>query len=298
MNTLAISHSRLRCLKMSVVHLKQIRLFSTTNLNCGELTKTQEENGIRRIILNNPKSRNALCMTMMNELLDHISLDLNNISLRCIVISAEGPVFSSGHNLKELILENKDYKSKEIFSLCSVLMKRIMEVPVPVIAAVQGPAVAAGCQLVAQCDIAVCTENSIFSTPGSHFGIFCSTPGIPLVRTVPRKIAAHMLMTGEPIKAEEALRVGLVSNVVPSDQLESEVMKICNAIKSQSKSVVALGKRFFYEQLELDIHTAYRLGENVMDENVQLIDGQEGIRSFAEKRKPVWKHNFDKLFKA
>jgi len=173
-------------------------------------------------------------------------------------------------------------------------MLGIMQCPVPVIAVVQGLAAAAGCQLVATSDIAICTENSTFSTPGANFGIFCSTPGIAVGRAVPRKVAAQMLFTGLPLTAHEALEAGLVSKVVTQESLDEEVQKVVDAISHKSRSVLELGKKFLYEQLEMDIKTAYRHGEEIMVKNLTMVDSQEGIRSFMEKRKPVWTHSSEK----
>ncbi|XP_039300836.1 enoyl-CoA hydratase domain-containing protein 3, mitochondrial isoform X2 [Nilaparvata lugens] len=267
----------------------------------GKLTKLSEDNGVRKIVMANPKTRNALSVDMMEDLIDDVSLNWCDTNLRCIVISGEGPVFSSGHNLKELALTGeKDElaEKRRVFSICAQLMKRIVAAPVPVIASVNGPAFAAGCQLVAQCDIALATHSSSFATPGSHFGIFCSTPGIPLARAVPRKVAAHMLFTGKPITAEQAASYGLISKVVADDKLDEEIEAVCASIKSQSRSIIELGKRFFYQQLELDLNSAYQLGTDVMTNNTKMADGQEGIAGFAQKRKPVWKHNFDEISSA
>ncbi|XP_068200594.1 enoyl-CoA hydratase domain-containing protein 3, mitochondrial [Palaemon carinicauda] len=178
----------------------------------------------------------------------------------------------------------------EVFDSCSRLMLALQSLKVPVIAKVNGIAAAAGCQLVASCDIVIATDKSSFSTPGGNVGIFCSTPGIPLVRCVPRKVAAHMLLTGLPISADEALRAGLVSKVVPESELDSEVERTVDAILNKSKVVIALGKSFMYRQLELKVEDAYREGSNVMVDNINMIDGQEGINSFIEKRKPNWSH--------
>jgi len=183
---------------------------------------------------------------------------------------------------------------KLVFSRCSQLMLDIVSCPVPVVAVVDGLAAAAGCQLVAQCDIAICTPRSSFSTPGASFGLFCSTPGVPVARSVGRKVALHMLFTGLPITAEEAYQSGLVSKVVPQEALDKELKIITDAIESKSRAVISLGKKFFYKQVETDLQTAYKLGEDVMVNNIALEDGQEGIKSFIEKRKPAWKHNFDK----
>lgn len=147
---------------------------------------------------------------------------------------------------------------------------------------------AAGLQLAASCDIAICSEKSTFSTPGASFGIFCSTPGIAISRVIPRMKSSYMLLTGLPISSEEALRVGLVSSVVPSEELDNELARICDAIKSKSRAVVSFGKKFYFEQLGMDLNSAYSAGAKAMADNLQLQDGQEGIKSFIEKRKPKW----------
>ncbi|KAL0278344.1 UNVERIFIED_CONTAM: hypothetical protein PYX00_000186 [Menopon gallinae] len=256
------------------------------------LITVREENGVRNIVMTSPKTRNSLSIPMMDALMGAMK-NLTDPALRCIVISSNGPVFSSGHNLKDLAKgEEKSYL--ETFSKCGDLMMQIIEAPVPVIATVNGVAAAAGCQLVATCDIVIATERSSFSTPGANFGIFCSTPGIALVRTVNKKAAARMLLTGEPIPCPEALRVGLVSVMCKEDELAAELEKHIQAIKSKSRSVVALGKKFFYEQMEKDVRSAYSLGTRVMTYNLLLADGQEGIKSFAEKRSPVWRNDFTK----
>lgn len=173
-------------------------------------------------------------------------------------------------------------------------MQKISQYPVPIIAAVDGLAAAAGCQLVAACDIAICTERSSFSTPGANFGIFCSTPGIPLVRNVPRKTAMYMLFTGFSISGKEAYEAGLVSKVVPNDKLEEEIEKITAAINYKSRSIVHIGKTFLYEQMDLEVPTAYFLGTEKMVHNLRMKDAQEGIDSFIQKRKPVWSHDYEK----
>lgn len=264
-----------------------------SNVSSGPV-KVVDQDGVRKITLCNPKMRNPLSLEVLKELKGNIIAEKDNPALRCIVLSAEGPVFSAGHNLKELRKSNGEDYHRLVFGTCLELMKSIIESPVPVIAAVNGLAAAAGCQLVAQCDIVVCTENSSFSTPGANFGIFCSTPGIAVARSVNRKVASHMLFTGYPVSASEALQAGLVSKVVPASQLDDEVKKITDAIKGKSRSVIELGKRFFYQQIERDIMTAYRLGSDVMVDNLALCDAQEGINSFIEKRKPSWSHNFSK----
>ncbi|XP_063243416.1 enoyl-CoA hydratase domain-containing protein 3, mitochondrial isoform X1 [Bacillus rossius redtenbacheri] len=258
------------------------------------LTKTVFTNGVKTITMCSTKTRNALSLQMMEDLIHHITGGQDDPKLRCIVLYAEGKVFSSGHNLKELTSKDGPDYHQQVFATCSRLMLGILQCPVPVVAVVQGLAAAAGCQLVATADIAVCTEGSTFSTPGANFGVFCSTPGIAVGRAVPRKVAAHMLFTGMPLTADEALRAGLVSKAVAQENLDEEVSKIVQAICEKSRAVVAMGKKFFYQQMEEDIRTAYRLGEEVMVSNIALADGQEGIRSFIEKRKAIWGHNFEK----
>ncbi|OXU18465.1 hypothetical protein TSAR_010779 [Trichomalopsis sarcophagae] len=254
-----------------------------------------ETRGVRRIQLSHQKTRNSLSLEMMSAILRSLVTDSENPKLRSIVITAApGNVFSAGHNLKELRSSDGEDHHRSVFEMCAQLMKAIEQSPVPVIAAVDGLAAAAGCQLVAACDIVVCTERSSFSTPGANFGIFCSTPGIPLIRNVPRKVAAHMLFTGLPISAREAYLAGLVSKVVPTDMLEEEVNKITDAINEKSRSVVRLGKRFIQEQVEVDADTAYSLGTEIMVNNLKLKDAQEGIQSFSEKRRPSWTHGYEK----
>uniref|UniRef100_A0A336M0E2 Enoyl-CoA hydratase domain-containing protein 3, mitochondrial n=1 Tax=Culicoides sonorensis TaxID=179676 RepID=A0A336M0E2_CULSO len=254
------------------------------------LTQVSNKDGIRSIILNDEKTKNSLSLQMMDTLIENIQHDRHNEALRCIVISSKGNVFSAGHNLKELTKENGSENHKLIFSRCSELMLAIMNSPVPIIAKVDGLATAAGCQLVATCDIAICSDRSKFSTPGANFGIFCSTPGIAVARVVPRMQASYMLLTGLPISASDAKVSGLVSDVVPQAELDERVNVVCNAIKSKSRAVLDLGKKFFYAQLTMDVKTAYDLGGQVMVSNLKMKDGIEGIKSFVEKRKPEWSH--------
>ncbi|KOC60475.1 Enoyl-CoA hydratase domain-containing protein 3, mitochondrial, partial [Habropoda laboriosa] len=254
----------------------------------------KENNGVRTLILNHAPSRNSLSLEMLKSLVASIKKDENDKNFRSIVLrSGLEKIFSAGHNLKELTANNGKYH-KEIFETCSELMRTITQSPVPIIAAVDGTATAAGCQLVTACDIAICTEKSSFSTPGANLGIFCSTPGIPLVRNVSKKTAMYMLFTGSPINGNEAYKAGLVSKVVPNDKLEEEIEKITTAINMKSRSVLHIGKTFLYEQLDLDTATAYFLGTENMVNNLKMKDAQEGIRSFIEKRKPVWTHDYEK----
>ncbi|OQV20083.1 Enoyl-CoA hydratase domain-containing protein 3, mitochondrial [Hypsibius exemplaris] len=247
---------------------------------------TSTENGIKRIILNNSKKRNALSYAMMLELFKEIA-DMRDRP-RVIVISAHGPVFSSGHDLRELKKEHGSRRHEEIFRTCTELMCAVENCEVPVIAQVNGLAAAAGCQLVASCDLVVASSNSTFSVPGVYNGLFCSTPGIPLVRAVPLKIAAKLLYTGEPITAAEALQHGLVSSVVEEAELEKETIRLAHRICQMSPAVIAVGKKFLRAQVEMDRKLAYQEGERVMVSNLALSDGQEGIAAFLEKRKAKW----------
>ncbi|XP_026321313.1 enoyl-CoA hydratase domain-containing protein 3, mitochondrial-like isoform X3 [Hyposmocoma kahamanoa] len=234
--------------------------------------------------------RNSLSLDMMDHLTMAIKENNDSKSLRAIVLAAKGNVFSAGHNLKELHIDKGIDQHKLVFKKATELMKAIVLSPVPVIAKVNGFATAAGCQLVATCDMIVCSDTSKFSTPGANFGIFCSTPGIAVGRSVPKSQAMYMLLTGEPLTAQQAYESGLVTKVVPANQLDEEVNKIVEKIKLKSRSVIGLGKQFYYKQIELGIFDAYKLGEEIMVKNINADDGQEGIRSFVEKRKANWSH--------
>ncbi|XP_071855787.1 enoyl-CoA hydratase domain-containing protein 3, mitochondrial isoform X2 [Bombus fervidus] len=235
----------------------------------------KEDNGVKTLILNHPESRNSLSLNMLKSLLINIKKDEDNKNLRSIVIkSGLERVFSAGHNLKELT-GNNEKLHKEIFETCSELMRTITQSPVPIIVAVDGIATAAGCQLVTACDIAICTEQSSFATPGANLGIFCSTPGFS-------------------ISGKEAYEAGLVSKVVQNDKFEEEIEKITTSINMKSRSIIHIGKTFLYEQLDLDMSTAYFLGTEKMINSLKMKDAQEGIKSFIEKRKPIWSHDYEK----
>nr|XP_013189764.1 unnamed protein product [Amyelois transitella] len=251
---------------------------------------TTETNGTREITLNHEKTKNSLSLDMMSDLTEAINRNKDDITLRAIVLSAKGNVFSAGHNLKELQSSTGLEQHKLVFQKATELMKSIIQSPVPVIAKVNGFATAAGCQLVATCDMIVCSDTSKFSTPGANFGIFCSTPGIAIGRCMPKSRATYMLFTGEPITAREAYESGLVTKLVPADQLDREVNEIVEKIKLKSRRVITLGKQFFYKQIDLDLLEAYKLGEDTMVQNINIDDGQEGIRSFVEKRNANWSH--------
>lgn len=256
-------------------------------------TVVSDVGAVRTITLNNPKKRNALSFAMLSELRSHLSGAATADAIKVVVIEHEGPVFSSGHDLKELTAEKGADFHWKVFDLCSEVMKLVQDTPVPVIAKVDGLATAAGCQLVASCDIAVATESSRFATPGVNVGLFCSTPAVAVARAVPRKVAAEMLFTGDPIDAETALRHGLLSKVVSGGNdaaaLDEEVDRIASRIASVSRDVTRVGKACLYRQLEMERDDAYALAGRTMVDNLQMDDGKEGIRAFVEKRQPVWK---------
>jgi len=254
------------------------------------------ENGIKKITMDSPKTRNSLSLEMIKRLQSEISSDKNSLDLRCIVISGEGPAFSAGHNLKEMTFKEGRAYHEEIFKSCNDLMFEIVKSPVPVIAKIDGVAAAAGCQLVAICDIAVATSKSSFSVPGSSVGLFCTTPGIPLARAVPKKVSSYMLLTGKPISAQDAFQAGLISKLVEDKtELEAEIQSICDAIISKPRGVVALGKKFYHQQLEMGLTPALEEGGKVMVDNLEFKDCQEGIAAFVEKRKPNWCHTQEKF---
>ncbi|XP_058479504.1 enoyl-CoA hydratase domain-containing protein 3, mitochondrial [Solea solea] len=292
-----------RCLLNRTAAVFQLS-FRTTTLRTGTrsysdtepepLTLKHQSDGIRRIILNNPKKRNALSLSMLESLRENIETDVDSDDLRVIIISAKGPVFSSGHDLKELTWTQGRGHHTKVFDTCSQVMTLIQDIPVPVVAMVNGVATAAGCQLVASCDIAVATENSTFATPGVNVGLFCSTPAVAIGRAVPRKVAMEMLFTGTPISAHDALLHGLVSKVVPEERLEAETLAIARRVCAASRPVVALGKATFQRQMAQGRDAAYATASAVMVDNLSLRDGQEGIRAFIEKRKPVWSHSSER----
>lgn len=254
------------------------------------LTICSEENGIRKIIMNNPKKRNALSMEMMTSLYEDITKDINNKDLRVIILSANGPVFSSGHDLKELVNTRERSEHAKIFNFCSKLMETIQDVPVPVLCQVDSLATAAGCQLVASCDIAVASTNASFCTPGVNIGLFCSTPAVALSRSVPRKLALDMLLTGRKIDAQNAYEQGLISRLVSPEDLEKETNDIAKTICEKSRSVIAIGKAGFHRQIVKDRNSAYIDASAVMVQNMSMQDGKGGIEAFLEKRDPNWTH--------
>ena len=258
------------------------------------LLKENSEPGILRLIMNDPNRKNALSENMISNLKEAISLASSDDLVKVIIIAANGNVYSAGHDLKE-ITEARSHKDggnsyfKDLFNSCSDLMKLIVECPKPIIAEVNGVATAAGCQLVASCDLAISSDNSRFATPGVNIGLFCSTPMVALSRSVSKKDAMKMLLTGDMINANEAKRISLINDFVQEEELTKSVMDLAEKISKKSASVVSIGKEAFYKQSELNLHDAYEYTSRVMTENTLNENAKEGIDAFLEKRDPNWR---------
>ncbi len=246
-----------------------------------------KEKEVGFLTLNRPEKRNALSLNMMREIIDLLH-SFRKDREKVLIIRAEGPVFSSGHDLSEMAGQAPPFY-RLIFDTCTEMMEAIRHLPQPVIAQVQGMATAAGCQLVASCDLAVAAEGARFATPGVRIGLFCHTPQVPLSRAIGRKKALEMLLTGEPLSAEEALRHGLISRVVSPERLSEATLALAHRIAEASPLTLALGKQSFYRQIDLDEPGAYGYAKEIMALNALTEDAQEGIGAFLEKRQPVWK---------
>ena len=245
---------------------------------------------IASIIINEPKTYNALSFKNLEDLIKAFKrLDSNN-DVKVIIIEGAGKGFSAGHNLKEVSGLKKREKYQKLFNLCSKLMLQIVEGKKPVIAKVHGAAFAAGCQLVASCDLAYSTNDAIFATPGVNIGLFCSTPMVAVSRKVNRKRMMQMLLTGKPIKANYAKEIGLINNHFAKARLNNEVLKVAKTIASKSSLTIKIGKQTFYNQLEMPLRKAYAYTSKMMTKNMMAIDAREGISAFLQKRKPKWKH--------
>lgn len=240
------------------------------------------------VTMNRPDRRNALSIALMEELIGCFRTLGQNREIRVIILAANGPAFSAGHDLSELIdREIGDYR--HVFDVCTELMTLIQSIPQPVIGEVQGIATAAGCQLVATCDLAVASDQSQFATPGVRIGLFCTTPMVALTRAVGRKRALEMLLTGTAINAQTAMQYGLVNKVVPKDQLREETYSLAANISDASSLTVAVGKQAFYTQIDLDQPKAYAYAKEVMSLNAMAEDAQEGMGAFLQKRVPCWR---------
>jgi len=245
---------------------------------------------IASIIINEPKTYNALSLKNLADLIIALKKLDNDKEIKVIIIEGSGKGFSAGHNLKELNGLKKKAKYQKLFNLCSKLMLQIVGGKKPVIAKVHGAAFAAGCQLVASCDLAFSTKDAIFATPGVNIGLFCSTPMVAVSRKVNRKITMKMLLTGDPIKAKYAKDIGLINDCFAKSKLDKEVLKIAKTIASKSNLTIKIGKQAFYKQLEMPLKKAYAYTSKMMTLNMLSSDAKEGVSAFLEKRIPKWKH--------
>ncbi len=250
---------------------------------------SRADGAVATLTLNRPKARNALSMAMMTALLQAIEHLGSDETVKVIVLAAGGPAFCAGHDLKELRATSGLDAFQDLFETCSRLMTAIVRCPKPVIAKIDGIATAAGCQLVASCDLAVASEGSRFATPGVNIGLFCSTPMVALSRNIGRKPAMEMLLTGAMIDAEAARGLGLINRAVPADVLDEAVADLAATIAAKSAKTVRIGKEAFYRQADLDLDQAYAYAARVMAENMMTEDAAEGIGAFLDKRDPVWR---------
>ena len=255
----------------------------------------EDSSGIATLTLNRPAARNSLSEAMLDAASQALTDIAHDRGVRAVIITANGPAFSAGHDLKELDARRSDLDRgrayfKHVMELCSTMMQQIVTLPQPVIAAVQGTATAAGCQLVASCDLAVASSAAKFATPGVNIGLFCSTPMVPLSRNVPRKHAMEMLLTGEPITAEHAARIGLVNHVAEPGHEREAALELAKKITAKSALTLKIGKEAFYRQIEMPLEEAYRYASEVMVENMMARDAEEGISAFIDKRRPNWEN--------
>lgn len=267
---------------------------TTNNLNAEPIVLANNNaQGILRLTMNNPARRNALSEAMLTQLSQALNDAAENPAVRVIVVAANGPVFCAGHDLKELTLgrqdadNGRDYFGK-IMSMCSTTMQAIVNNPKPVIAEVSGVATAAGCQLVASCDLAYASDSAVFSTPGVNIGLFCSTPMVALSRNIANKHAMEMLLTGDMISAQRAAETGLINRIADASELTTTVMDVAGKIAAKSSKTLAIGKQAFYQQREQSLSQAYDFCADVMVENILAKDAEEGINAFIEKRAPQW----------
>ena len=247
-------------------------------------------NDISRVIINDPKTYNSLSSKNLVDLIKVFKKLDNDKKIKVIILEGAGKGFSAGHNLKEVRGLKRKKKYQKLFNLCSNLMMQIVEGKKPVIAKVHGAAFAAGCQLVASCDLAYSTNEAIFATPGVNIGLFCSTPMVAVSRKINRKPMMKMLLTGEPIKANYAKEIGLINDCFSKQKLNKEVISIAKKIASKSNLTIKIGKQTFYKQLEMPLRKAYAHTSKMMTVNMMAMDAKEGISAFLEKRKPVWKN--------
>ena len=252
------------------------------------LLQTSDERGVVTLTMNRPANFNALSQEMLAALQQALDAVAADESARVVVLAANGKAFCPGHNLKEMVATPELAYYQKLFAQCSRVMLAIQKLPVPVIARVHGIATAAGCQLVAQCDLAVASTDAKFAVSGVNLGLFCSTPSVPLLRNVPAKFAMEMLVTGDFISAQQALERGLVNRAVSPDQLDAEVQKLVDSILAKPREAIAMGKELFYRQREMGLEAAYQLANQTMAVNMMDHCAQEGVTAFTEKRKPDW----------
>jgi enoyl-CoA hydratase/carnithine racemase len=265
-----------------------------THMDAADLISERPEPGIAVLTLNRPAARNALKLSLIRELTRTLDTLAKDPSIAAIVLTGNGTVFCAGHDLKEMTAHRTDADGGRAFftetmTACASMMQAIVNCPKPVIAAVQGTATAAGCQLVASCDLAVAAESAHFATPGVQIGLFCSSPMVALSRNVSRKHAMEMLLTGEAISADEAAKYGLINRALPAHEVLGEALGMARTIASKSKATVAFGKAAFYRQLEMPLEEAYNYAAGIMVMNMMDENAREGIGAFLEKRPPSWK---------
>jgi len=276
-----------RIVRDANIRFKGAHRMETSAIKLSSELVLEIDGGVVRLSLNRPDKRNALS----GDLLTHLGTALNHIaadsSARVVILAAAGPAFCAGHDLSEMVgCSEAEYR--DLFTKCSEVMQQLRHLPQPVIARVHGMATAAGCQLVAACDLAVAAEGARFATPGVKIGLFCTTPMVPLVRAVPAKAAMEMLLTGNPISAERAWQLGLVNRVVPAGQLDAAIGEYVEGLLASSPLTLRLGKAAFYDQLALDEATSYQRATEVITDNALRRDAQEGMSAFLEKRRPTW----------
>ena len=254
----------------------------------GLLVDRERDGSVVRLTLNRPGKRNALSRALLAEMASALGEIAGDARARVVVLAAAGPVFCAGHDLSEMVGRSED-EYLDLFQTCTRVMLGLRRLPQPVIARVHGIATAAGCQLVATCDLAVAAEGAVFATPGVKIGLFCTTPMVPLVRAVPAKAALEMLLTGGPVTAERAVQLGLINRVVPEARLDDAVAELVESVLVSSPAVIARGKRAFYQLQDLPEEEAYHRAVGVMTANALRQDAREGIEAFLQKRRPEWR---------
>ena len=258
--------------------------------NSSNIIVQPSNRGISRIKLNEPSTYNALSLATLNSLIKSFKNLNDDKNTKVIIIEGLGKGFCAGHNLKEVRSLKGKPKYLKLFNLCSELMVNIVNNNKPVVAKVHGAAFAAGCQLVASCDLALSTNDAIFATPGVNIGLFCSTPMVAVSRSVNKKDTMKMILTGEPITAKYAKEIGLINDYFKNSQLEEKIINLAETVASKSNKVMKIGKKAFYKQLEMPLDQAYKYTSKVMTENMMALDAREGISAFLEKRSPNWKN--------